>query len=133
MVRGILTDWDGCHAVASTELIDADGNVVARGHQIAMSTLRRRSQALEAERLLATVLFSDVVGSTEHAERLGDARWRQLLDEHHAVVRKLLEMFKGREVKTTGDGFLATSTSPPASRASPPPERFSSPAPSEIS
>ena len=91
LVRGILTDWDGCHAVASTELIDADGNVVARGHQIAMSTLRRRSQALEAERLLATVLFSDVVSSTEHAERLGDARWHQLLDEHHAVVRKQLE------------------------------------------
>lgn len=48
----------------------------------------------------------------EAAERLGDERWRHLLDEHHGLVRKQLGLFKGREVKTTGDGFLATFDSP---------------------
>jgi class 3 adenylate cyclase len=73
---------------------------------------RRRPPAAAPERVLATVLFTDIVGSTEAAERLGDARWTQLLDEHHSAVRKQLDMFKGREVKTTGDGFLATFDSP---------------------
>jgi class 3 adenylate cyclase len=56
--------------------------------------------------------LTDIVGSTQQAERLGDTRWRELLDEHHAVIRKQLQLFKGREVKTTGDGFLATFDSP---------------------
>src|SRR5437588_13059792 len=57
-------------------------------------------------------MFADIVGSTEAAARLGDARWTELLDDHHTVVRKQLDLFKGREVKTTGDGFLATFDSP---------------------
>jgi class 3 adenylate cyclase len=64
------------------------------------------------ERQLATVLFTDVVGSTERAAELGDERWRELLGAHHAQVRRQLDRFQGREVKTTGDGFLATFDGP---------------------
>jgi class 3 adenylate cyclase len=62
--------------------------------------------------VLATVLFTDVVGSTEHAARLGDRGWRRLLGTHHRLVRDQLERFRGREVKTIGDGFLATFDGP---------------------
>jgi len=57
-------------------------------------------------------MFTDIVGSTQHATELGDRRWLALLDEHHAVVRRELDRFRGREVKTTGDGFLATFDGP---------------------
>lgn len=60
----------------------------------------------------ATVLFTDIVGSTEKAAALGDQRWRDLLDNHHATIRRNLARFRGREVKTTGDGFLATFDGP---------------------
>jgi class 3 adenylate cyclase len=66
----------------------------------------------EPERVLATVLFTDIVGSTGHAARIGDRAWRQLLDRHDAVVRDRLGHFRGREVKTVGDGFLATFDGP---------------------
>ena len=62
--------------------------------------------------MLATVLFTDIVGSTERAAELGDRRWRDLLERHDAVVRAQLDRFRGREVKTTGDGFLATFDGP---------------------
>ena len=64
------------------------------------------------ERVLATVLFTDIVGSTEKAAVLGDQRWRDLLDHHHATIRRNLLRFRGHEVKTTGDGFLATFDGP---------------------
>ena len=66
----------------------------------------------EADRVLATVLFTDIARSTEHAAELGDRRWRELLEEHHARVRRQLEHFRGREVDTAGDGFLATFDGP---------------------
>jgi pimeloyl-ACP methyl ester carboxylesterase len=59
------------------------------------------------DRVLATVLFTDIVGSTELAADLGDRRWRDLLERHNAVVRRELERFRGRELSTAGDGFLA--------------------------
>jgi class 3 adenylate cyclase len=64
------------------------------------------------ERVLATVLFTDIVDSTRRAAGLGDRRWKQLLSEHQEVVRDLLGRYGGREVKTTGDGFLATFDGP---------------------
>jgi class 3 adenylate cyclase len=64
------------------------------------------------DRVLATVMFTDIVASTERAAELGDRRWLALLDEHHAIVRRELARFRGREVKTTGDGFLATFDGP---------------------
>ncbi|MGZ8694411.1 MAG: adenylate/guanylate cyclase domain-containing protein [Gaiellaceae bacterium] len=66
----------------------------------------------EPDRVLATVLFTDVVGSTDRARELGDRRWGELLGRHHAVVRTRLERFHGREVDTAGDGFLATFDGP---------------------
>lgn len=66
----------------------------------------------EPDRVLATVLFTDIVGSTERAAELGDRRWRDLLDRHNAVVRRELERGRGREVDTAGDGFLATFDGP---------------------
>jgi class 3 adenylate cyclase len=64
------------------------------------------------ERILATVLLTDIVGSTNHAEAMGDRRWRELLDAHNAIFRRELGRFRGAEVKTTGDGFLATFDGP---------------------
>jgi len=65
-----------------------------------------------AERVLAAVLFTDIADSTHLAATLGDRRWRQILDEHHALIRRQLVRFRGVEVKTTGDGFLATFDGP---------------------
>lgn len=62
--------------------------------------------------MLATVLFTDLVGSTERVAKLGDRRWRELLEEHHRLVRRELERFRGREVDTAGDGFFATFDGP---------------------
>lgn len=64
------------------------------------------------ERVLTTVLFTDIISSTEQASELGDRRWRELLEEHYSLVRELLERFRGREVSTTGDGFLASFDGP---------------------
>ena len=66
----------------------------------------------EPDRVLATVLFTDIVGSTERATRLGDARWRDLLESHNAILRAELARFRGREVDTAGDGFLAVFDGP---------------------
>jgi class 3 adenylate cyclase len=62
--------------------------------------------------MLATVLFTDIVGSTEKAAALGDHRWRDLLDTHHTAIRRTLSRFRGHEIKTTGDGVLATFDGP---------------------
>lgn len=69
-------------------------------------------RAAEPERALATILFTDIVGSTERAAALGDRGWRQLLERHDAAVRRQLSLHRGREVKTMGDGFLATFDGP---------------------
>jgi len=68
--------------------------------------------AIDVDRVLATVLFTDIVGSTARAEEMGDQRWRSLLDTHHAAVRREFARFRGREVKSLGDGFLATFDGP---------------------
>jgi class 3 adenylate cyclase len=68
--------------------------------------------AADPDRVLATVLFTDLVDSTRRAAELGDRRWHRLLAEHQEVVRRQLARFRGREVKTTGDGFLATFDGP---------------------
>ena len=61
------------------------------------------------DRVLATVLFTDIVGSTEKAAALGDSRWRNLLDKHHATIRSNLARFRGHEVKQLGTAFLRLS------------------------
>jgi len=71
-----------------------------------------RGSASAADRVLATVLFTDVVGSTEKAAELGDARWTELLAEHHQLSRTRVEQYRGRIVGTTGDGLLAVFDGP---------------------
>jgi pimeloyl-ACP methyl ester carboxylesterase len=66
----------------------------------------------EVDRVLATVLFTDIVGSTKRAAELGDRQWRSLLDRHDEVVRQQLVRFRGHEVKNLGDGFMATFDGP---------------------
>jgi class 3 adenylate cyclase len=66
----------------------------------------------EPDRLLVTVLFTDIVSATERAAVLGDRRWHDLLESHHTLVRRELERFRGREIDTAGDGFLATFDGP---------------------
>ncbi len=68
--------------------------------------------AAHSDRVLATVLFTDIAGSTERATEIGDSRWRDLLQAHHAAVRTQLERYRGREIDTAGDGFLATFDGP---------------------
>jgi class 3 adenylate cyclase len=70
------------------------------------------SPAADPDRVLATVLFTDIVDSTRLAAELGDRRWHHTLDQHNTVVRSSLARFRGREVKTTGDGFLASFDGP---------------------
>lgn len=69
-------------------------------------------RAPEPNRVLATVLFTDIVGSTERVASVGDRAWLNLLEQHHALVRKELPRFRGHEVKTAGDGFVATFDGP---------------------
>jgi class 3 adenylate cyclase len=66
----------------------------------------------EPDRVLATVLFTDIVGATEKAAGLGDRGWHELLDNHHAAVRRNLVRFRGREIDTAGDGFFAAFDGP---------------------
>ena len=68
--------------------------------------------ACESDRVLATVLFADIAGSTERAVQLGDVRWHELLDDFYDVARRQLERFRGREVDTAGDGFFAAFDGP---------------------
>ena len=74
--------------------------------------ISRLTSGSPAERVLATVLFTDIVGSTELAGRLGDTAWRELLERHHAIVRRELARFRGRELDTAGDGFFASFDGP---------------------
>src|SRR5262245_30789045 len=68
--------------------------------------------APEPDRILATVMFTDIVGSTETAATLGDRRWRDLLDSHHGIVREHLAQFRGREIDTAGGRFMAAFDGP---------------------
>lgn len=74
--------------------------------------LTGRQATPDPDRSLATVLFTDIVGSTQKAGQLGDRRWGDLLGEHHARIRRLLDRFAGHEVDTAGDGFFATFDGP---------------------
>jgi class 3 adenylate cyclase len=98
------------------ELPGADHVMYAELADLALAEIREFltgvREAPEPDRVLATVLLTDLVGSTERATDLGDRRWRELLEAHHAVVRRELERFGGREVDTAGDGFLAAFDGP---------------------
>jgi pimeloyl-ACP methyl ester carboxylesterase len=74
--------------------------------------LTGRLAPVEPDRVLATILVTDIVGSTERAAELGDRAWKGLLERHHSIVREQLRAFRGEEVDTAGDGFLATFDGP---------------------
>jgi class 3 adenylate cyclase len=98
--------------------VQGDGDDVYLGDvgEVA-EAIRGFAQSIEEEhaafdRVLATVLFTDIVGSSERAAALGDQAWKQLVEQHHARVRALLARFRGHEVDTAGDGFFATFDGP---------------------
>jgi class 3 adenylate cyclase len=93
------------HLVLDTETQD----VIADHIEEFLTGERRR---LEPDRVVATVMFTDIVGSTQRAAELGDARWRELRGNWHTLMRSELAAFRGREVDTAGDGLLATFDGP---------------------
>jgi class 3 adenylate cyclase len=83
-----------------------------RGHHEIEELVTGVRPAPEPNRVLATILFTDIVSSTDRLRQVGDQAWAELLARHHAAVRRELERFRGREVDTAGDGFLATFDGP---------------------
>jgi class 3 adenylate cyclase len=112
--RAQVTHRSGPIVLVEAQVMDADGRTLAIQNNVNSLLDVGQRHVDERERVLATLLFTDIVGSTKHAERMGDARWRSLLAEHDALVRQELGAYKGREVKATGDGFLARFDSPAA-------------------
>jgi class 3 adenylate cyclase len=103
--NGKLVEVPGADEIPFTEATDE-----ILGHIEEFLTGVRRIP--EPDRVLATVLFTDIVGSTKRAAQMGDALWRALLDEHDVLARQEIERFRGRAVKSTGDGVLATFDGP---------------------
>ncbi len=102
-------------AMADVKVYDADGQLAAAVQGLAQLidlSKRQRPTATETKRILATLLFTDIVGSTEHARRLGDGGWRALLSQHHQAVRAEIVRCEGIEVDTAGDGFFVRFESP---------------------
>jgi class 3 adenylate cyclase len=87
-----------------------DQDAVLDEYETFVRSVQNEESALD--RVLATVLFTDMVGSSEIAARLGDHGWRDVVERHHATVRSLLARYRGREVDTAGDGFFATFDGP---------------------
>jgi len=101
--------------VSDVKVHDADGKLIVTHSGTAWfldRSLRRTRAKAEAKRILTTLLFTDIVGSTGHAERLGDAKWRALLETHRVDVRKAIARHEGVEIDTAGDGFFARFDSP---------------------
>jgi class 3 adenylate cyclase len=96
----------GTARIVITERADAYLDAIAR------FAAGVQAQEAELESILATVLFTDIVGSTARQAELGDLRWQQLVHEHHRLVRGLLARFRGRELDTAGDGFFAAFDGP---------------------
>ena len=81
-------------------------------HEVSTLVAEIRGREASYDRVLATVLFTDIVGSTQKAAELGDAGWKELLAGHHQTVRQMLGRYRGHEIDTAGDGFLATFDGP---------------------
>ncbi len=112
-LAGTITD-PGLHGAGLPWLLGL-GLVVAGAVARLGATLplgRGPHDAAASERVLTTVLFTDIVGATERVAELGDRRWQALLEQHHRVVRRELRRFGGREIDTAGDGFLVAFDSP---------------------
>lgn len=114
---------DGAHAIAAAvpgaKMVELDGidHLPFLGDSDAIveeveEFLTGARHVAEPERALATVMFTDIVGSTERAAELGDARWRDVLRRHDELVARRIESARGRKIKSTGDGVLATFDGP---------------------
>jgi class 3 adenylate cyclase len=103
---------DGEILTCTGEIKDMAGTVIAHAHQTGLVRRERAARQRRSEHSVLTVVFTDIVGSTGRAADIGDRRWQDLLARHHATIRRHLQAFKGREIKTTGDGFLATFENP---------------------
>jgi class 3 adenylate cyclase len=119
LTERVEREWGGPVGLDGARLVELDGadHLAFVGDRAALldeveEFLVGSRRAHGVDRALATVLFTDIVGSTETASRLGDRRWRDLLERHDATVRRELAVHRGREVKTMGDGFLATFDGP---------------------
>jgi class 3 adenylate cyclase len=101
--------------ILDTKIYDADGHliVLASGSATRLDTTQRiQRQRKESRRVLSTLFFTDIVDSTGHARRLGDAGWRNLKEQHNLAIRRELSRYNGIEVDTAGDGFFARFDSP---------------------
>lgn len=101
--------------VASVSIFDAKGTLAAAGRVVGVSidtSRRQKHRATEGTRVLATLLYTDIVGSTDHAKHLGDARWKTIIEQHHNLVRNEIARFGGVEVDTAGDSFFVRFESP---------------------
>jgi class 3 adenylate cyclase len=113
--ESMLTEHAPDLLVIETKVLDADHGPVAVHTGSAEridARIRERSKRTESRRVLTTLLFTDIVDSTGHAERLGDTRWRSLLEEHKLAVRRELSRYNGTEIDTAGDGFFVRFDSP---------------------
>ena len=102
-------------AIVDIDVYDADGQLAASAHasaQLIDSSKRQKLTVSEVKRILATLLFTDIVGSTEHARRLGDGGWRAVLSQHHNAVRCRDRAVRRHRVDTAGDGFFVRFDSP---------------------
>jgi class 3 adenylate cyclase/pimeloyl-ACP methyl ester carboxylesterase len=97
-----LIELEGHHFWFKDDLADA----------IESFLVELRQESADLDRVLATVLFTDIVGSTERVADIGDRAWKELLERHHAIVRGLLARYRGTEMDTAGDGFFATFDGP---------------------
>jgi class 3 adenylate cyclase len=112
LAEGRVTDREGDAVFTKATVTDARGRRVAVA-QHALMLLRPKPRPVQAaSTVITTVLFTDLVASTARASELGDERWGELLARHHTLSRQQLDQFDGREVKTTGDGFLAVFDDP---------------------
>jgi class 3 adenylate cyclase/predicted alpha/beta hydrolase len=108
--------------IEGARLLDLPGawhlNGSAGGEAVALDAIeefltgRRHEETVEVDRVLKTIVFTDIVGSTERAADLGDRQWRELLDAHDAAIRHEIGRYRGEEISTTGDGFLAAFDGP---------------------
>jgi class 3 adenylate cyclase len=114
-------DWeqtrDAASQVPGAEFVRIEGTPYSReATDAAMEAVRRfvgvAHPVVDLDTVLATILFTDIVGSTEHMSSLGDRRWKELVETHHTVVRDALGRWQGTEVDTAGDGFYATFEGP---------------------
>jgi class 3 adenylate cyclase len=108
-----LADHIAGAKMVTIDSADTSGALVVEPFVAAVSEfLTGQRPDVTADRVLATVMFTDIVESTESATRMGDSRWRRVLDAHDGLIREQLPRFGGREVNTTGDGFVATFDGP---------------------